>query len=483
MRVVDARRVGEGASGRNGGFALTGNGRAVRRGGGIGRARACAGTLAVDGGRAATRWATLAGDAFRHVGSLRLAADAEEREDLRDELEALRADGLDAEWVDAPGGAARRPVPGRDPTPDRRCAPAGAHGCAGSRPALPRPGAEIVEGRRVDRARASSEAEHCRHRNRRVPERAPRRDRRADRADEKDRSSRPSRSTSVSSRCRTTVATVSTTGTRPRTAGSSRVASGTCRSSREFTAEEALTDNVQEALSVLRRTISSVASFASTTAGPASSASSSTSSPWSGDFPGRSRHLGRRRVLRPRQRPGLRERSPRRAGHPRRPRPAARPVRACTAARLTASSPERRPTPSASCATSVGHARSLPCVGCVRARAAGSSISTDRSSAARAMARSWIASPVESNNVTSSAPARPSAARRRVPLPAGSHRRASRMPASTAAASSPPWLACSQSSQKSACAHELRRRDLGLAGPVRAHEGDVLPGRAASRAR
>ena len=38
------------------------------------------------------------------VGSLRLAADDEEREDLRDELEALWADGLDAEWIDEPGG-------------------------------------------------------------------------------------------------------------------------------------------------------------------------------------------------------------------------------------------------------------------------------------------------------------------------------------------------------------------------------------------
>ena len=51
----------------------------------------------------------LAGDAFRRLGSLRLAADAEEREDLRDEVEALWADGLDAEWIDAPGG----PLAGR----------------------------------------------------------------------------------------------------------------------------------------------------------------------------------------------------------------------------------------------------------------------------------------------------------------------------------------------------------------------------------
>ena len=53
--------------------------------------------------------AELAGDSFRPLGSLRLAADAEEREDLRDEIEALWADGLEAEWIDAPGG----PLAGR----------------------------------------------------------------------------------------------------------------------------------------------------------------------------------------------------------------------------------------------------------------------------------------------------------------------------------------------------------------------------------
>jgi hypothetical protein len=62
----------------------------------------------------------LSGDAFRRLGSLRLAADAEEREDLRDEIEALWADGLEAEWIDAPealcgplhgGDSAIRPTP------------------------------------------------------------------------------------------------------------------------------------------------------------------------------------------------------------------------------------------------------------------------------------------------------------------------------------------------------------------------------------
>jgi gamma-glutamylputrescine oxidase len=38
------------------------------------------------------------GDALRHVGSLRLAADEEERDELRREHEALQADGFETEW-------------------------------------------------------------------------------------------------------------------------------------------------------------------------------------------------------------------------------------------------------------------------------------------------------------------------------------------------------------------------------------------------
>jgi glycine/D-amino acid oxidase-like deaminating enzyme len=47
----------------------------------------------------------LAGDAFRPTGSLRLAVDEEERDELREEYEALRAAGFSAEWredLDAP---------------------------------------------------------------------------------------------------------------------------------------------------------------------------------------------------------------------------------------------------------------------------------------------------------------------------------------------------------------------------------------------
>jgi gamma-glutamylputrescine oxidase len=55
------------------------------------------------------RLASLAGDAFRSVGSLRLAADMAERESLRAEYEALRQDGFTATWHDSPAG----PLAGR----------------------------------------------------------------------------------------------------------------------------------------------------------------------------------------------------------------------------------------------------------------------------------------------------------------------------------------------------------------------------------
>ena len=42
----------------------------------------------------------IAGDALRRPGSYRLAADEEERENIRAEYEALREDGIAAEWLD-----------------------------------------------------------------------------------------------------------------------------------------------------------------------------------------------------------------------------------------------------------------------------------------------------------------------------------------------------------------------------------------------
>ncbi len=106
MRVHDARGVAEGASGRNGGFALRG---------GAARYDVARETYGADRAKAYWRWTEealdrmfeLAGDALRRPGSYRLAADEEEREGIRLEYVALREDGLEGEWLDdVPGGAA-----------------------------------------------------------------------------------------------------------------------------------------------------------------------------------------------------------------------------------------------------------------------------------------------------------------------------------------------------------------------------------------
>jgi gamma-glutamylputrescine oxidase len=101
VRVFDQRGIAEGASGRNGGFALRG---------GASRydvARETYGREQASGlwhwtERALDRIEDLAGDALRRPGSLRLAADEEERDQIRAEYEAMREDGIDAEWVDEP---------------------------------------------------------------------------------------------------------------------------------------------------------------------------------------------------------------------------------------------------------------------------------------------------------------------------------------------------------------------------------------------
>ena len=114
----------------------------------------------------------LSGDAFRRLGSLRLAADAEEREDLRDEIEALWADGLEAEWIDVPGGhlAGRFTAAIRHPT-DAALQPARLVRRLAARAV--EAGAEILEGRRVaDTGRARGGAR--RRGDRRLPEWAPR---------------------------------------------------------------------------------------------------------------------------------------------------------------------------------------------------------------------------------------------------------------------------------------------------------------------
>jgi len=99
VRVHDARGIAEGASGRNGGFALRG---------GAARYDVARETYGADAARelwlrteaALDRLEAIAGDAFRRTGSLRLAVDDEERDDIRLEYEALHEDGFAAEWRD-----------------------------------------------------------------------------------------------------------------------------------------------------------------------------------------------------------------------------------------------------------------------------------------------------------------------------------------------------------------------------------------------
>jgi gamma-glutamylputrescine oxidase len=95
--VHDARGVAEGASGRNGGFALRGS---------AARYDVARETYGAEGARelwsrteaALDRMEALASDSFRRTGSLRLASDDEERTEIRAEYEALRDDGFAADW-------------------------------------------------------------------------------------------------------------------------------------------------------------------------------------------------------------------------------------------------------------------------------------------------------------------------------------------------------------------------------------------------
>ena len=108
VRVHDERAVAEGASGRNGGFALRG---------GATRYDVARETYGVEQARGLWNWTeraldsieALAGDALQRPGSFRLAADEEEREQIHAEYEAFREDGIDAEWFDdLPGTLAGR---------------------------------------------------------------------------------------------------------------------------------------------------------------------------------------------------------------------------------------------------------------------------------------------------------------------------------------------------------------------------------------
>ena len=99
VRVYEARGIAGGASGRNGGFALRGGAMAydkAREWMGNERAR----EYWRQTESALDRLAELAGDALTRTGSLRIAADDEERDELRLEHDALAADGFAVEWRD-----------------------------------------------------------------------------------------------------------------------------------------------------------------------------------------------------------------------------------------------------------------------------------------------------------------------------------------------------------------------------------------------
>ncbi len=117
VRLYDGRNVAEGASGRNGGFALRGMPAAFD---------VTAESVGEETARELMAWTEralrtmeeLAGDAFRQVGSLRISVDDEERDELRTEYDALVAAGFAADWLEgselAPAGrftAALRHVP------------------------------------------------------------------------------------------------------------------------------------------------------------------------------------------------------------------------------------------------------------------------------------------------------------------------------------------------------------------------------------
>jgi glycine/D-amino acid oxidase-like deaminating enzyme len=92
VRVLEARTVGGGASGRNGGFAA--------RGLALPYAELRDAELMRLTENGLARVAELAGDVFRPVGSLQVAADGNEVAASRRELEALAGDGFRAEWVE-----------------------------------------------------------------------------------------------------------------------------------------------------------------------------------------------------------------------------------------------------------------------------------------------------------------------------------------------------------------------------------------------
>lgn len=117
---IDAGMVAGGAAGRNGGFLLAGpadfHHDAIRT---MGRERAV--ELYLRTLAEMDRMQQETPDAIRRDGSLRLAEDDRELEDCREQLDAMRADGLAAEWYEGPEGKGLRIPTDGVFQPLRRC--------------------------------------------------------------------------------------------------------------------------------------------------------------------------------------------------------------------------------------------------------------------------------------------------------------------------------------------------------------------------
>ena len=100
VRLHKPREISSGASGRSGGFRAARRGDALRRcpPGDLGAERAKQYWQFTE--RALDHLEELAGDALRRNGSLRVAIDEPEREELEREYAALREDGFAADLVD-----------------------------------------------------------------------------------------------------------------------------------------------------------------------------------------------------------------------------------------------------------------------------------------------------------------------------------------------------------------------------------------------
>jgi len=150
VRLVEARQVAGGASGRNGGFALRGGAPAYDEAREtLGAAQAVALWRLTE--RALDAMAELAGAALRRVGSVRLAVDEPELQELEREQRALREDGFEAEWLEVLPAPLERLFAGGFVHPgDGALEPAlWVRRLAGhAREA----GAELVEGQRLDRS-------------------------------------------------------------------------------------------------------------------------------------------------------------------------------------------------------------------------------------------------------------------------------------------------------------------------------------------